>query len=144
VRALIVGEAWGGAAAFAPGTRSGACLARVLGVAAVADVADAINLLRRRPPRAGRKGDAFPRARARARARAAALALAGRPLVVLVGHRVAAAFGAAGRPYLRIFKLRGARAMVAPHPSGVNRWWNDPRNRRRAARRLRAALRGRR
>lgn len=96
---------------------------------------DRVNLLGRWPGRAG-KGDAFPMALARPVARSMAPALRGRR-VVLLGRQVAAAFD-----------LRGAWFQwcdgghfdyaVAPHPSGVNHWWNDPSNMRRARRFWRA------
>jgi hypothetical protein len=62
---------------------------------------------------------------------------AGRSFVLLAGHRVAAAFGVR-EGYLREFVLQGVPAAVVPHPSGVNRWWNDPANVARAS----AFLRG--
>lgn len=50
--------------------------------------------------------------------------------VLLLGQRVASAFDVR-MPYLEEFKLHGARTFILPHPSGVNRWWNDPLNERR-------------
>jgi hypothetical protein len=48
---------------------------------------------------------------------------------VLLGRRVAAAFGLASAPYLEWTEARGRTWVVMPHPSGVNRWWNDEENR---------------
>ncbi len=98
------------------------------------------NLLREFPGKA-EKGDAFPAAVAREIARRSRLR---GDHVVLLGRHVAAAFGAAREPYLGWFKLRGRWAVVVPHPSGVNRWYNSPANRRRARRVLRALRSGRR
>lgn len=69
------------------------------------------------------KGDAFDPAAARARARRMRLA----PIVVLAGKKVAKAFGVVA-PYLEWTTLRGRRVVVVPHPSGINRWWNDSKN----------------
>lgn len=91
------------------------------------------NLLRRWPGASG-KGSAFPVADARAAARRARLDA---DVVLLAGLRVAGAFGARAG-FFEWFELRGRRAAVIPHPSGVNRWWNDAANRERA----RAFLRG--
>lgn len=53
-----------------------------------------------------------------------------RPLI-LAGTRVARAFGLKRSQYefLRWFEFRGRRIAVVPHPSGIVRWWNDPKNR---------------
>lgn len=37
---------------------------------------------------------------------------------------------------------RPVRVFVLPHPSGVNRWWNDPKNHTRARRALRKFMKG--
>jgi hypothetical protein len=91
------------------------------------------NLLDAWPGPAG-KGSAFPLAEARA---AADLLDLGGRRVILCGWRVAAALDFRAPAYLRWRDHRGARMAVLPHPSGVNRWWNDPGNRRRARRFLR-------
>lgn len=80
------------------------------------------NVLDRWPGKAAR-GDRFPAREARAAA--ARLPLAGRR-VVFVGAGVAAAFGARPPAPLAWFDHAGARCALLPHPSGVNRWWNDP------------------
>jgi uracil-DNA glycosylase len=91
-----------------------------------------VNLLTHFPGKAG-KGDAFPLPAARKAAAALLPALEGRR-VVLLGGKVAAAFGLQQAPLLVWRPLGGAMVAVAPHPSGINRWWNDPRNVRRARR----------
>jgi len=55
---------------------------------------------------------------------------------VLLGGKVAAAFYMHRRPLFRWLDEFGDGALVAvaPHPSGVSRWWNDPANLRRARR----------
>ena len=48
--------------------------------------------------------------------------------VVLVGQRVATAFGLSIKTSFlmgQIFDLDGITATIVPHPSGLNRWWND-------------------
>lgn len=58
--------------------------------------------------------------------------------LLLVGHRVANSFGLGRFEYLRWEKpLLGVRFAVFPHPSQVNRWWNEPENEARARRFLR-------
>lgn len=91
-----------------------------------------VNLLGAYPGRSG-KGDAFPAGEARLAA--AALDARG-ALVVLLGLGVTRAFKVAA-PW---FGRRGA-FVVAPHPSGVSRWWNEAGNRRRARRFWRALAR---
>lgn len=53
-------------------------------------------------------------------------------LVLLAGKRVARAFGLSKPDYFEPLPRApapGAVAWVVPHPSGINRWWNEPRNR---------------
>lgn len=83
------------------------------------------------------------------RAREAAIAwlprLRGYDLAWLAGARVLAAFGVdrRGRTMAelvgRFVDLGGVPAVPVPHPSGLNHWWNDPRNPGRFRRRLRHA-----
>jgi len=54
--------------------------------------------------------------------------------VVLLGSRVARAFGVPYRPFRR---RRGTNVLVLPHPSGLCRTWNDRRNAARARRAVR-------
>jgi hypothetical protein len=76
-------------------------------------------------------GDAFPASDARLAALDAADELSGRT-VVFVGRRVAQAFGCKSDWFRwdRVFFKDGSefRFAVIPHPSGRNRWWNDPKN----------------
>lgn len=95
---------------------------------------DRVNLIGRFPGKAG-KGDAFPLQIARRRALALSRRFEGRT-VVLLGGSVSAAFRVTAVPILRWRRgaLGAARLAVAPHPSGISRWWNDPENVRAAAR----------
>jgi hypothetical protein len=93
-----------------------------------------LNLLQAFPGKAG-KGDAFPIAPARS----AAAQVRGRRLLLL-GRNVARAFGHADAPLLRWERRGGRLVAVLPHPSGINVWWNEPRNRRAARRFLRETL----
>lgn len=95
-----------------------------------------VNLLRRWPGKRG-KGDRWPINRAQRAAQH--VQFTGR--MVFLGRQVAAAFGAS-RAYLRPFQLRGATCMVFPHPSGVNRWYNQAKNKRRASQMLKRWLNG--
>lgn len=49
-------------------------------------------------------------------------------VVLLLGHRVATAFGAANVYFMEQHVGTRAKVYVLPHPSGVNRWWNEPAN----------------
>lgn len=50
--------------------------------------------------------------------------------IFICGRRAAAAFGLMDREFYKTKNLGflGARATVIPHPSGQNRWYNDPAN----------------
>lgn len=60
---------------------------------------------------------------------------------VLAGKRVAVALGVRAAYFQRV-EFAGSWAVVVPHPSGVNRWWNDGQNLGRAKRFLRRLARG--
>lgn len=52
--------------------------------------------------------------------------------LILLGGKVARAFGILGRPVLTPLVLGfnpPRRAMIVPHPSGLNHWYSDPANR---------------
>lgn len=51
-------------------------------------------------------------------------------IVLLLGKRVAKAFAVKGEYFVKQ-NVAGADVYVLPHPSGINRWWNDSRNGRR-------------
>lgn len=58
------------------------------------------------------------------------------PIAILLGRQVAEAFGLDYVP-LKATWLGFLRVLIIPHPSGLNRWWNDQGNARRARRFLR-------
>ena len=87
---------------------------------------DRANVLRRWPGKNG-KGDAFPAAKARRGAVRLRRELAGRRLILL-GSAVARAFGLRDHPLMTWFEHGGLTVAVIPHPSGLNRWWNDSSN----------------
>jgi hypothetical protein len=70
------------------------------------------------------RGDVFPASLARRRADDLRHAFEGRR-VVLVGLGVARAFRFDAPP-LSWRDHGGGLAATCPHPSGLNRWWNDP------------------
>jgi hypothetical protein len=88
------------------------------------------NVLRRWPGKNG-KGDHFPMRLAKTNARRLALGFVGRR-VILLGRSVAKAFGL-NVGYLKWVNI-GFDVAVVPHPSGVNRWWNEARNKAAARR----------
>lgn len=107
-----------------------AALAGLGGVGELRSRARLLNLVRRFPGKAG-KGDAFPLVEARAAA--AKIRIPRGSTVVLLGRGVASAFGfAPSASFFRESSRRGSRVFVAPHPSGISRWWNDPANVERA------------
>ncbi len=67
------------------------------------------------------------------------------PTLLMLGTKVCDAFGVRMPKWLQVYRLQGNIAgMAVPHPSGLNRWWNDPRNEAMAAVALREAARGKR
>lgn len=85
-----------------------------------------INLLEEFPGKAG-KGDRFPMREAKVQAffRRSLFVHQDRR-VVLLGLRVAEAFGFTDRaPLLRWMSDGNASVAICPHPSGVSLWWND-------------------
>ena len=87
------------------------------------------------------KGDAFPMKRAKKKAIKIWMAM-NQPYgvrdhraVVMLGRQVARAFDP---EYAKLEYLDNlGRFILFPHPSGINRWWNEPRNVRKAKRFLR-------
>lgn len=140
-RPLIVGEAPSRATDGGPplSGRSGARLAAMLGLRPedLAARFELANLLERWPGPARGGGSAFHAAEAASAA--ASLDLEGRR-VVLLGARVARAFGVRRPEPLSVVDVRGSEALLLPHPSGASRWWNSPENREAAARALREFL----
>lgn len=96
------------------------------------------NLLPRWPGKAPGNGSAWPVKQARRAARrmedGGLFAFGHDRIVVLLGRRVAAAFGFGGAKWFKPFIVYGVTVVVTPHPSGANRWWNEPANVRRAGR----------
>lgn len=120
----VVGEA--------PGPRPGvpleAARKRLAGLCGVspsvlADRMEWVNLLAAWPGYGPSGGSTFPMDAAR---EAAARLSEVRPLILL-GKRVAKAFGVEQPWFWWVDNIA-----VVPHPSGLNRWWNDPQNTARA------------
>jgi hypothetical protein len=88
-----------------------------------------------------RKGDAFDHAKGNANA--GDVLLDWRVArIVLLGKNVARCFGLRDLPFLAEIRIYGRRFLIFPHPSGINRWWNERRNERRARQVLQRFLRG--
>ena len=88
------------------------------------------------------KGDKFPRHLAQQNASRMRWSFAGCS-VLFVGVATAALFGVKG-PTLRWKPCKEPLiylAAVLPHPSGINRWWNNPTHRRAATRFMRSTWR---
>ena len=62
--------------------------------------------------------------------------------IVLLGKNVARCFGFRDLPFLAEVRIYGRRFLIFPHPSSINRWWNERRNERRARQLLQQFLRG--
>lgn len=109
------------------GSSSGARLEALLGLqpGELGRIADTANLCSTFP---GSKelGDVEP-PHDTLEAAAADLDLQGYERAVLCGDAVRRAFGVKDE-YLSIVEIRGVPTLVLPHPSGINRWWNDPAN----------------
>jgi uracil-DNA glycosylase len=143
VRPLLIGEAPGrstppGWPAFFGRDRSARVLWQLgFRVSRAADRpgnVDAMNLIDFYP------GAKWPTEHARTCAHGLMHSLQARSRVVLVGRQVARAFGALESwDWFEWFWLHadheertGPRFAIMPHPSGLNRWWNDPRHMRQA------------
>lgn len=94
---------------------------------------DFINVLDHWPGK-GIGGDKFPIQEARIAAKKKLDLMHGR-LCVLLGHNVARAFGCSQFRYLEWYEIRNPENFaeivvplmtIVPHPSGVNRYYNDP------------------
>jgi uracil-DNA glycosylase len=142
MKPLFIGEAPG--KRWKPGDkplggRSAGVLAKLLGLDSEDFYGriDAVNLMDKWPgPGPSGKGATFDPVRAMHAA--VAVPVEGRR-VVYCGRRVARAFGFVVKEFFVQIPndARAAESWVIPHPSGINRWWNDPKNRRKAARWLR-------
>jgi uracil-DNA glycosylase len=87
------------------------------------------------------KGDAFDHAKGNVNA--ANILLDWRvERIVLLGKNVARCFGFRDFPFLAEVRIYGRRFLIFPHPSSINRWWNERRNERRARQLLQRFLRG--
>lgn len=131
MRALIVGEAPARTTVGRPAFHgpTGRKIAALAGIADVRDGFDAVNLLDRWPGPSVGKGSAFPLDRARAAAESLLPRVLSRSRVLLAGRRVASAFRLGGLEYLSWARLGpSTEVAVLPHPSGVNRWLNEPEN----------------
>lgn len=144
MKVLLIGQAPGRAGDGSPlEGAAGLRLAEFAGISydEYLRVTDRVNLLRKWPGRApGGKGDLFPIAEAQLAAMQ--LDIRGR-VVVMVGKGVARAFSVHTRAPLAWFTLEdriSTRMAWMYHPSGVNRWYNDPENVAATSRFLRAAL----
>jgi hypothetical protein len=102
--------------------------------------AEAVNLLDAWYGKSG-KGDKFPVEFARASAKKILTRLLDFEGYLFLGKHVAATFGVDPEPMLswRFAPLMVNYAVV-PHPSGVNRWYNDALNRAKAEQFLRKAF----
>lgn len=112
--------------------RSGERLARLCGLDLPSFLArfERVNVAPAWPGKAG-KGDRYFGAREARRVADDLRSLtAGRSIVVL-GSANAAAFRLTV-PAFRFQQVGDARIAWSPHPSGVNRWWNEPENEARA------------
>ena len=85
------------------------------------------------------RGDRFDRVEAEV----AAKSLRDQPFesYVLLGMNVAKAFGVNANEWLAVVEETDSkRFLIFPHPSGINRWWNDALNRDAARKALRSFL----
>lgn len=110
---------------------------------------DKTNLLRRWPGARNGKGSAWNVEKARRAAKTLVDVMKGR-MLVLLGRRVAAAFEIKPSRYFKPHALYGVQmeecpykiiAFVVPHPTGINRWYNDPLHRKTAGAFMRFAYR---
>lgn len=119
---------------------SGKKLAELSGVTIekMHELADCVNLLDSWHGSNG-KGDHFPMKLAREKAPAVQKLWQNYERVVLLGSNVAEAFRFESEP-LTWQKMEDCSVAIMPHPSGVNRWWNDEQNKADAAAFLRSVF----
>jgi len=86
-----------------------------------------INLLEVQPQDSGKGTDFNVRAAGKV-ARAMQYLFEPGQVVIVLGKRAGAAFGFTNIEYFQKATLNGAAVYVVPHPSGVNRWFNEPEN----------------
>ncbi len=133
VKPLIIGEAPGkhGDASKPVEGRIGARLAACFGLTLeeFLEAFDRVNLLQGQPQDSGRGTNFNVKEAGRvARSWEQSDFIDERPLVLLLGKRVAAAFKFTNAEYFVKVKIAGATTYVVPHPSGVSRWWNELEN----------------
>lgn len=149
-KTMLLGEAPGRNYDDAPAfsSKSGQRLTALLGQD-VRELFWCYNLLDKWPGKSSGKGAAFPAEPAEIMAKRICRTLVRRHLaygaeyrIILAGKRVAKAMKMRPEtPYLSWESLwltstmspcEGITVAILPHPSGVNRWWNDPQNEARA------------
>lgn len=112
--------------------RSGKKLAELMGVSEESFYRsyDRVNVYGRYMGKQG-KGDAFPKpSQGQIAHLIEKLKFQRRPFVLFVGQKTAKAFGFDTKKtgFLWLKDHIGTKCAVLPHPSGVNRWWNDGHN----------------
>jgi uracil-DNA glycosylase len=129
--------------------QSGSRLAQAAGVGWTGDSLPAHfelrNLVAKYPGKAGTgKGDRFDLAAARLQASLMLdeIEQMESRWVLFMGKSVAQAFGIRGKLYLEPWPWKQHEFVVFPHPSGINRWWNDADNEEEARDFLRSLLDG--
>lgn len=111
---------------------TGACGRRLAALAGLPELAFRrrfvrLNLLAAWPGPSGSKGTAWRPAEARLAAERLRSRSRNR-FIVLLGRRVGAAFGLGRADYFLPYRVGSALAVVVPHPSGINRWYNASEN----------------
>lgn len=113
--------------------RSGRVIADLMGISLeeFLETFDRANLFNKFPGKNG-KGDAFDARRAKRNAHL--LANNNRideyKAIIILGKNVAKALGYRSDEWLEWQKFSRPWVVVIPHPSGINHWWNDKRNRK--------------
>jgi len=142
MRTAIIGQAPGREFENLPALQ-GKTLRRLMGLAGsktefeFRDYFEALNVLPHWPGKSG-KGDAFPIEEAKKAAVRLEKYLVDRR-VIFLGDLVAIVFGWSRTPKLQWRQCAAYEFAVLPHPSGINRWYNNPRNVSQASRFLQLA-----
>jgi hypothetical protein len=139
MKPIFVGESLSSLGGAPLRGRAGKLLASVAGIGEdeLFRLADAVNLLggvQRKQDRG--KGRTFDVAEAEKCAERLLKVVGSRRPLILLGRRVARAFGIVRREAV----WRDGRFAGIPHPSGIVYWWNLAKNRREAAKLLRQLL----
>jgi len=135
VKTILIGEAQPRVGTRPWEGRSGRRLEKLIGLPAgtLHRFFDLRNALKAWPGHTGQRGDAFPERRAAKGLLKIVHGMEEGASAIVCSRRLALSIGLEAAPCTWVRTDAETYLGVLPHPSGVNRWWNDPKHRRDAA-----------